>query len=294
MSCGASLAVLMTCFNRSETTLKCLDALHVAVAQTQLRADIFLVDDASTDGTAARVREAYPTVQVLRGGDLYWARGMHLAFKTALSQGYDYYLWLNDDTLINAQALSQMVASENRVRGKSAASIIVGSTADAHGQLSYGGETQVKRWCPIYKLHRVIPGTDVQPIDTMNGNIVLINAAAAQLVGNIDPAFEHAMGDIDYGFRAKGLGVGLWLAPGIQGLCSGNSIQGTYQDKSLALTQRLRLIMNRKSLPWRSWLLLTYRHGSWIWPALFVWPYARLLFSGCAAAVRSTAAAPSR
>lgn len=293
MSCGASLAVLMTCFNRRETTLKGLAALHVAVAQTHLQVEIFLVDDASTDGTAALVREAYPTVQVLRGGDLYWARGMHLAFKTALSQGYDYYLWLNDDTLINAQALSQMVACENRVRSQYPASIIVGSTADEQGQLSYGGETQVKRWCPIYKLHRVIPGTDVQPIDTMNGNIVLINAAAAQLVGNIDPAFEHAMGDIDYGFRAKRLGVGLWLAPGILGLCSGNSTEGTYQDKSLALAQRLRLIMDRKSLPWRSWLLLTRRHGSLIWPALFVWPYARLLFSGCAASVRSTAA-PSR
>jgi len=294
MSARTSLAVLMTCFNRCETTLKCLEALHIAVAQTPLQVDVFLVDDGSTDGTSARVREAYPSVHLLPGGNLYWARGMHLAFKTALSRGYDYYLWLNDDTLINAQALAQIMACEHRLREQHTASIIVGSTADAQGQISYGGESQVKRWCPIYKLRRVAPSADLQAIDTMNGNIVLINAAAAQRVGNIDPAFEHAMGDIDYGLRAKRLGVGLWLAPGIQGLCSCNSVQGTYQDKSLTLERRLRLILDRKALPWRSWLLLTRRHGSWIWPALFVLPYVRLFLSGCSAAVRATVTAPSR
>lgn len=284
MSTVPRVAVLMTSFNRRELTLRCLHAVDVAAAHAGVHASIFLVDDASTDGTADSVRERYPNVHLLPGGNLYWARGMHRAFAAALNQPHEYFLWLNDDTLIKPDALSQLLACEGILRHRSAQPlIVVGSTVDQSGQISYGGEQQVLGWSPIFKLRRVLPTAAPQPIDTMNGNIVLINAAAAKRVGNLDPAFEHAMGDIDYGLRAKRQGVGLWLAPGVQGICNHNTALGTYLDASLPLNRRMQLMLHRKGLPWRSWLHLTRRHGAWIWPVLFIWPYARLIASAIAA-----------
>ena len=94
----------------------------------------------------------------------------------------------------------------------------------------------------------------------MNGNIVLVPRDVAQVVGNLDPAFEHAMGDTDYALRARRLGIGVWVGPGVHGVCESNSSAGTFMDTSLSLRLRWKQMMSRKGLPWRSWMVLTRRH----------------------------------
>ena len=60
------IAVLMTCYNRVETTLACLRALHVAAGHVPgLDLRVFLVDDGSPDATGVRVMEAFPDVTVV-------------------------------------------------------------------------------------------------------------------------------------------------------------------------------------------------------------------------------------
>ena len=72
------IAILMTCHNRRETTLRCLRGLPSDV-------EVYLVDDGSTDGTDEAVKATFPKVNVIRGtGNLYWAKGMELAWKTCL------------------------------------------------------------------------------------------------------------------------------------------------------------------------------------------------------------------
>ncbi|MHC5831198.1 MAG: glycosyltransferase family 2 protein, partial [Nostoc sp.] len=75
------LAVIMTCFNRRETTLICLRAL----AQQTKSFDVYLTDDGSSDGTSKAVKVFYPQVQILQGnGNLFWVGGMRLAFAEAM------------------------------------------------------------------------------------------------------------------------------------------------------------------------------------------------------------------
>ena len=77
------IAVLMTCHNRKESTLRCLRGLPSDL-------DVFLVDDASTDGTSDAVREVSRAerdgrVEVREGnGSLYWAWGMALAWRASV------------------------------------------------------------------------------------------------------------------------------------------------------------------------------------------------------------------
>lgn len=275
-----NLAVLLTTFNRRDKTLACLAALDVAARNAGLLPTIYLVDDASTDGTPEAVRHHHPEVRLIEGGDLYWCRGMHRAMATAMALDHDSYLWLNDDTNLRPEALHTLMQCLREQRQRHGpGQIVVGSTLDPVAQrLSYGGERQAAWWKPL-TLHLVSPTAEAQRIDCMNGNIVLIDAAAAARVGNLDPRFAHAMGDTDYGLRARRLGVGLWLAPGIQGECRVNPQNGTFHDRTLSLRQRWQLMLSRKGLPWRSWLQLTRRHAGWVWPLFFVWPYVRLVMS---------------
>lgn len=273
------VAVLMTCFNRKDKTVACLDALFKnKIDGVSLR--VFLVDDASTDGTAVEVMSRFPSVELIAGrGDLFWNRGMCRAFEQSLSVGFDCYLWLNDDTLLYPGALQVLLNAWASSMRSGEEGIYIGSTQDEHTlQLTYGGVVRTTRWKPLgFRL--VVPTDELVLCHTMNGNCVLIPHSVAIRVGNLDQRFVHAMGDTDYGLRAEKLGIRSWVVPGYVGTCGRNGVEGTFNDPALPFFSRLKKMMATKGLPPKSWLLITSRHGGFLWPIFFVWPYFKRLIN---------------
>lgn len=273
------ICVLLTFFNRKENTLACFHALSANQLPPGIDLTAVVVDDGSSDGTGQALQAEFPWVRVERSaGNLYWCRGMHQAFQIAQHDDYDYYLWLNDDTILQPDAIARLLTAEVQLHAEHGAPVIVvGSTIDDKtGSLTYGGEVRlsaVKRM----RFSKLQPTQVAQRCDSMNGNVVLINRGAAKLLGNLDPTFEHAMGDTDYALRANKLGVPVWTAPGVHGTCSKNSVTGTYMDTNLPLSRRWQLMLHRKGLPWRSWLALTRRHAGPAWLIYFAWPYLKMV-----------------
>ncbi|MGL5805597.1 MAG: glycosyltransferase family 2 protein [Xenococcaceae cyanobacterium] len=273
-----NIAVLITCFNRQEKTLACLSALCGQTLSEQVKIQVYLVDDGSTDGTSEAVSQTYPQVKILQGdGSLYWNGGMRLAFAEAMKQDYDYYLWLNDDTILYPQALDLLLQESKQLidRGELKA-MLVGSTCepDSH-KISYGGLVRCGWWTPL-KDRIVEPGKEVQPCDTMNGNCVLIPRAVVKLVGNLDPAFVHNLGDYDYGKRAKRAGCSIWVVPGYVGTCQAHL--PSWREDSLTLGERLKQINTPKGLLPSEWKVYAKRHAGLFWPIYWLAPYVKLLF----------------
>jgi GT2 family glycosyltransferase len=287
------LTAILTCYNRRESTLACLRRLAESAGQAQFNLVAVLADDGSTDGTAEAVTAEFPWVQVLRGdGSLFWNRGMHMAMAEALRDPESQWLlWLNDDTMLHADALPRLLDTARALQAQCGRpGIVVGATNDRHsGQLSYSGQVRLSRW-RRFQFRKVFSPHEATPCSTMNGNVVLLPRAVADDVGNLDPVFAHAMGDIDYGLRATSRGHPIVVAAGFVGECSNNPAAGTHQDASLPLARRWRALTHRKALPFRSWLQLTRRHGGWLWPAYFAWPYLSLLLNG----LRRSRSVPTR
>jgi GT2 family glycosyltransferase len=284
-----NVAVLMTCYNRRDKTLACLDALFASDRAPAVDIGVFLVDDASRDGTAEAVRTRFPEVTVIGGtGDLYWNGGMRRAYECAQAQAPDYYLWLNDDTTLYADTLQRMLDL-----AADAAVIVVGSTRDPlTGELTYGGTRRFRRLRP-FTLAKVSAPTSPVRCDTFNGNCVLVSAGAARALGNLDPRFRHAMGDTDYGFRALKLGIPMWVLPGYAGTCAhDHTLADTYHDPAASLAARWKHMMSAKGLPPESWRALTRAHGGVLWWLYWLWPYAKVLAGSGWTGSRTTGHAP--
>lgn len=271
------LAVLMACYNRRAKTVACLQHLAIAATRAGVDYQLFLFDDGSTDGTVAAVHSLEPDAVILRGdGSHFWNRSMNRAFDVALQVGFPAYLWLNDDTMLQPDAFRLLLSGRDFAAPGEA--IVVGAVSDPEtGKTTYGGARYVSPRLRPFLCAMVDPGTNPQDVDVVNGNVVLIPDGIARKLGNLDPVFEHGMGDTDYSMRARRLGIRILLTAGYVGVCSRNSLKGTHRDKALPLRQRLQQIFSRKGLPWRSWLTMCWRHGGVLWPVHFLWGYTKVI-----------------
>lgn len=278
------IAVLLTCHNRRQITLACLDALFASHLPQDASFQVYLIDDGSVDGTGEAVRRQFPSAQVIEGdGNLYWNGGMRLAFSHAMRADYDYYLWLNDDTFLYPDTLSTLVeVAEGARRKENKSVIVVGSTqSEPDGKVNHGG---IVKWQKLNS-ELVIPSNTPVPCETMYGNCVLIPSGVVQAVGNLDGAFVHSIGDVDYGLRATKAGFKIFVMPGFAGTCSLNPVAGSISDAALSLRLRYRKLLSPTGLPIKSFSTFLWRHyglrgvlyGIWVYLSVMVtWLRARI------------------
>ncbi len=225
------IAVLITCHNRKNKTLACLEALCSQYGmEVDFNIDVFLVDDGSSDGTSEAIRSKFPEVYIIKGdGNLYWNRGMHLAWKIAAAEkDFDYYLWLNDDTHLFLIAIFDLLKIANKD------SIIVGTTiSEKSKKITYGG---------FHNGSRLTPSNKIIHCDSFNGNIILIPKNVFHRIGNLDYHFSHALGDLDYGRRAIKHGVKILLGPSISGYCEYEWDTPRWHSYQLNLIKRFKLL----------------------------------------------------
>lgn len=276
-----TLAVLLTCFNRRIKTLETLQSLATQSDKVKRRMHIILVDDGSRDGTAEAVLTKFPETELIRGsGSLFWNGGMRVAFGRAQEIGFDYYLLLNDDTVLVPHCLDTLFETAHTLEHQGIPSVVAASICDpVTCKRTYGGVRRVQRWNGVTDI-KVEPRADAPVLcDTMNGNCVLIPAAVARHIGNLEETYTQQFGDYDYGFRATRAGFSVHIAPGYLGSCANNSLIGTWRDQRASFRNRWKHLMSPKGIPAAEWFLFTSRHFGYLWPLYFFSPYLKVLLS---------------
>lgn len=269
--------VALTCFNRAEKTVNCVESL--VKYNSNLDFYFVIVDDNSSDDTVARLNslEIPARMEIIETeGNLYYSGGMKVALEHILSEQEafaDYVLLVNDDVLFLDKAIEKMVQQEQIHKGV----VIVGATCDAEGNQSYGAvKYDDRKHMKAKKL--TIHDCNVEA-DTFNANCVLIPMDVIRRVGGFDAKFIHSLGDYDYGLQLSERGNKIFSTSEYVGICNKNSKKGTWLDTTLPRLKRIKLKESIKGSPMRQWWYFTKKHfGYHVAVKSLISPYIRIIF----------------
>lgn len=203
--------VIVTHNSRAE-----IDACLRSVVNAPFEPDVVVVDNGSTDGTVAVVRQRFPAVRVVEaGGNRGFARANNLG--AAQTRG-DLLLLLNPDTVVAPGTVAALVGV---LDGHPEAAIVGPRLLDAHRcpELSFGppitpwGELKQKALLSLY--NRKVP-VAVRYVEHrsriagerawVSGACLLIRRADWEAVGGFDERFFMYTEDVDLcaSVRARG------------------------------------------------------------------------------------------
>lgn len=248
------IAVLLTCHNRREKTVKCLRSLKDALiaynttAKEIISIEIFLTDDGCTDGTSDAVSSVYPEeniLHILRGdGNLFWAGGMRLCWREAMKHHaeWGYYLLLNDDVELMPNVFSELFKSElyavEHAGKEGIVSGITCSKAIPH-KMTYGGDVWINRIMATSK--RLKPNGQPQLCDITNANILLVPQIIVDKIGIFYEKYRHGQADYDYSFMARKMGYPVILTAEFCGFCEKDHLdKDTIAKKIIAMSLKER------------------------------------------------------
>ncbi len=256
------IAVLLTCHNRKEKTLSCLAALNACSLPGSLSFDVYLVDDGSSDGTAAAVADRFPEVNVIIGdGSLFWAAGTNMAWKAAIAAetDYDYYLLLNDDTQIFNKLFVVFQADLEAINSEEI--ILVGSTYTSadNPEISYGGRKLLKAAAP--SSNRVIPdGLQPQPCDLGNANIMLVGKAVVEKIGVLTDAYKHGFADFEYTLTAREHNIPVMISSQCLGICENDHGKKWLSSGDSTSKERIAFMYSVKGLSYDNYMKFYKKH----------------------------------
>jgi GT2 family glycosyltransferase len=179
--------------------------------------ELLVVDNGSTDGSAAAIAEKFPLVDLIRRDTNEGvAPGLNMGILKALHGDCDYLLLLNNDIEVAPSMLAEMVdlAESNRRAG------CVGPKAyyywDRDRLWSTGGEIRFRESVTTERgMGEVDRGQFDEPVevDYVNGCAMLIRRAVLEQVGLFDPVYQVGVEDADWCVRMRERGYICGYAP---------------------------------------------------------------------------------
>lgn len=248
------IAAILTCYNRKDKTVRCLERLFDAIDKyndtdgiEKIQTSVYLTDDNCTDGTADSVRIACKDreLHIIQGnGQCYWAGGMRMAWREAMKQGneWDFYLLLNDDTFMEPDSMQTLLSTHRHcIKKYGKSGIYSGITCDVNNKdvITYGGYVWTN-----YILGRdrlLLPTGTPQKCDKANSNIMLVSKEVVKDIGIFYDGFIHGAADYDYSMQAIKKGYPVLVTGRICGACNydHNSEEQT-KDRILSMNLRQR------------------------------------------------------
>jgi N-acetylglucosaminyl-diphospho-decaprenol L-rhamnosyltransferase len=247
------LSILIVNWNTRQLLAECLASLYQYPPAGTF--DIWVVDNASTDGSVEMVRQQFPAVQLIVNTDnVGFARANNQAI--ARSEGR-YVLLFNSDAAAKPGALPALLAlAEAQPR----AAIVGAQLLNPDGSFQAGATPFPTLWRELLILSgigrlcygRWYPSTGPQPdrgpraVDYVEGACLLGRREAIQTVGGMDEGYFMYAEEVDWCFAMKRAGWQVWYQPAAQILHHGGASSRSRRPQREADLYRSRVRFFRK------------------------------------------------
>ena len=252
------VSVIVVSYNTRAMTLDCLASL---AAETTVPHEVIVLDNASPDGSAAAIAEAFPDLQLIASETNHgFARANNIAARAARGA---YLLLLNPDTVVLDRAVDRLVAFARRTPE---AGIWGGRTLDAERRLNpmsvFGDQTLWSLFCRATGLTVAFRGSAVfnpedyggwardseRAVDVVQGSFLLITRALWEALGGFDPSFVMYGEEADLCRRARSLGARPRMTPEATIVHYAGAASRFRSDKAV-LVLKARVTLARRYLP---------------------------------------------
>lgn len=199
-----SVYLLVLTYNGKQLVLDCLESV---MQSDYSNLNVVVIDNGGSDGTPEAVEERWgERVSVLRlFPNVKFSRANNAGIEKALSEGADYVMLLNDDTVVAPDMISRLVEA-----------------AEADGSIGMVGP-KIFYWKPDNQIwyagglvhlsrgtseHIGIREEDTgqydeqRDVDYITGCAMLVKRAVIERIGGLDPAYKAYYEDSDWSMRA--------------------------------------------------------------------------------------------
>lgn len=260
------VSIVIVSYNTRDLTLRCLRGL-IASRTPEVRFEIVVVDNASSDGSADAIAEHFPEVRLLRlTENVGWGRGVN---RGAVGSNADYLLLVNPDTVPVDRPVADLVTFARQQPGHrvyTGRTLHPDGTDDtyscwgrpslwSHLTFATGLSTALSRhhWANPEGLPRYDRRT-VREVPAVSGCFLLIERELFNRLGGFDPQFFLYSDDIDLSTRAAALGARPVLYPGAAVIHVGGA-------SSSSDGQRMKILRGKVTYVRRHWSPLRSRLG---------------------------------
>ena len=247
------LSVVVVSYNTRDLTLTALASACRSLADSRLAYETLVVDNASPDGSADAVRQAFPQVTLI-------ANGENRGFAAASNQGIAasagrHVVLLNPDTEVLDDALAQLVhfLDEHPKAGACGPSLVYADGAFQHNAFRFPGLAQT--FLDFFPLHWRVMESRLNgryprrlyvrgrpfPIDHPLGACLLVRRAAIDQVGPLDEGYFMYSEEIDWCRRSKRAGWGVYCVPGARVIHHAGQATRQFRDAMFVALWRSRL-----------------------------------------------------
>jgi N-acetylglucosaminyl-diphospho-decaprenol L-rhamnosyltransferase len=224
MGPGMDLSVVTVSYNTRELLRECLASVFSTLGP-RLRHEVIVVDNASSDGSVAMIRDSFPQVRVL-------ANPENVGFAAGSNQGLEessgrYVILLNPDTVASPGALERMVAlmEEQGDVGIVGPKLIYPDGEFQHSAFAFPTLSMI--FLDFFPLHHRLLNSRLNgrypralyekgqpfPIDHPLGAALMVRRSVLDEVGSLDESFFMYCEEIDWCMRIKRAGWRILCCP---------------------------------------------------------------------------------
>lgn len=223
------LAIIIVSWNVRDYLADCLRSVYADLHHSGLNGEVWVVDNASTDGTPDLLTDVFPQVRLIANAD-------NPGFGAANNQGMEaakaeqprYYFLLNPDTLVRRGALEKMVSfmDETPKAGMCGARLVYGDGRFQHSAFAFPGLSQLmfdlfplpqrlyeSRFNGRYPRRFYDPSGRPFSIDHPLGATMLVRRDVAEATRGFDPDFFMYCEELDWCWRIHEAGWQIYTVP---------------------------------------------------------------------------------